>query len=245
MESQLSKSGNQTALVTGGAVRIGAAICETLAKAGWNVIIHVHQSIAQGETLCGRLRTYGVQAGVVMVDMSLPEGAATLFEKACQAAGEVDALVNNAARFSLRKELSDNERERLFRVNSEQPVALIHHLMRHLSARRASGSVVNLLDQRIVRVSREEATPYELSKILLAEATVAEARACAPFLRVNAVAPGAVVSPAEKGNKEPAGPFLLEHRPTPSDVAESVRWLLEAEAVTGQTLYVDSGQHLM
>jgi NAD(P)-dependent dehydrogenase (short-subunit alcohol dehydrogenase family) len=245
MESQPPKRRNQTALVTGGAVRIGAAICNVLAKSGWNVVVHVNQSRKQGESLCETLRTYGVEAWLVVADMGLPGAATNLFKEACAVAGHLDAIVNNAALFSLKTELPDRERERLFRVNLDQPVELIHNLYDHLRARKTLGSVVNLSDQRIARASREEATPYEISKMLLADATLTEARACAPILRVNALAPGAVISPSETVNKEPAGRFLLGRRPTLAEVADGVRWLLEAESVTGQTLYIDGGQHLV
>jgi len=245
MESQLSKQTKRCVLVTGGALRIGAAICESLAKRGWNIVVHVNQSRKQGETLCETLKKYGVETWLVVADLGIPEASTTLFEESCACAGHLDALVNNASLFSLKTELSECERERLFRVNLDQPMKLIHHLYDHLSARHASGSVVNLSDQRIVRVDREEASPYELSKMMLADVTVTEARACAPVLRVNALAPGAVIAPSEKNNKEAAGRFLLQRRPTLAEVAEGVRWLLEAESVTGQTLYVDGGQHLV
>jgi NAD(P)-dependent dehydrogenase (short-subunit alcohol dehydrogenase family) len=245
MESQPPKKRNQTALVTGGALRIGAAISVALAKSGWNVVVHVNQSRKQGEVLCETLRTYGVEAWLVVADMGLPGAATTLFEESCRLAGQLDGVVNNAALFSLKTEMADRERERLFRVNLDQPVELIHSLHDHLIARKAKGAAVNLSDQRIFRISREEATPYELSKMLLADVTLDEARACAPFLRVNALAPGAVISPSETSNKEAAGRFLLERRPTLAEVAEGVRWLLEAESVTGQTLYIDGGQHLV
>jgi NAD(P)-dependent dehydrogenase (short-subunit alcohol dehydrogenase family) len=91
----------------------------------------------------------------------------------------------------------------------------------------------------------EAATPYEESKLLLAQATVADALALAPVLRINAVAPGAVLCPTAVTEKEPAGHIPLGRRPTPADVAAAVRWLLESESITGQTLYVDGGQHLL
>ena len=81
MQSQPPKKRNQCALVTGGAIRIGAAICVSLAKSGWNVVVHVNQSRKQGEALCETLRTYGVEAWLVVADMGLPGAATTLFEE--------------------------------------------------------------------------------------------------------------------------------------------------------------------
>lgn len=231
--------------MTGGAIRLGASISEALAREGWDVVVHANQSRTEGEALCVTLRTYGVRAWCVAADLSCPEVASGFFEEVCTRAGALDALVNNASLFTLDKTLSAHESERLFRVNVEQPVTLLRLLHDHLKAREARGAAVNLLDQRIARVSKAAATPYELSKLLLAEATLKEAKACAPLLRVNAVAPGAILLPSETSNKEPAGHFPLGRRPAPSDVADAVRWLLDAESVTGQTLYVDGGQHLL
>lgn len=245
MESQLSNDRIRAVLVTGGAIRMGAAIAEELAKAGWNVVVHANRSQSNADELCTRLRLYGVQAWRVTADLSLPDAAKTLFSDALKLAGRLDAIVNNAALFSLSREMSDRERACLLDVNVQQPVQLTHSLFDHLNARRARGSVVNLLDQRIARVAMEAATPYEASKLLLAQATVVGALALAPVLRINAVAPGAVLCPTAMTEKEPAGHFPLGRRPTPADVASAVRWLLESESITGQTLYVDGGQHLL
>ncbi len=245
MESQPSKRRNQTVLVTGGAIRIGAVIVDVLAKAGWNVVVHANQSRTEAEALCAHLRLYGVHAWSVTADLSLPHAAHELFAGILKLTGRLDAIVNNAALFSLKREMSDCERACMLRVNVQQPAQLTNNLFDHLSAYQARGSVVNLLDQRIARVAMATATPYEQSKLLLAQATVADALALAPVLRINAVAPGAVLCPAEPAAKELAGAFPLGHRPTPVDVAWAVRWLLEAESITGQTLYVDGGQHLL
>jgi NAD(P)-dependent dehydrogenase (short-subunit alcohol dehydrogenase family) len=245
MKSQLSKDSNRVVLVTGGAIRIGAAIADELAKAGWSVIVHFNRSCEEADALCTHLRLYGEHAWSVAADLSLSNSAQALFADTLKLSGRLDAIVNNAALFSLKRDLSDHDRARMLSVNVQQPAQLTHSLFNHLNSRQAKGSVVNLLDQRIARVAMEAAPPYEQSKLLLAQATVAEARAFAPVLRINAVAPGAILCPAEVAAKEPAGRFPLGCRPTPADVASAVRWLLESEAVTGQTLYVDGGQHLL
>jgi len=231
--------------VTGGAIRIGAAIADKLAEKGWNVVVHANHSREAADALCTHLRLYGVQAWSVAADLCHPDAAHALFADTLKRAGRVDAIVNNAALFSLKREMSDHERACMFSVNVQQPAQLTHSLFNHLRERQAQGSVVNLLDQRIARVASEAATPYEESKLLLAQATVGEALALAPVLRINAVAPGAVLCPTAVTEKEPAGNIPLGRRPTPADVASAVRWLLESESITGQTLYVDGGQHLL
>lgn len=245
MESQLSKDRNRVVLVTGGAIRIGAAIADELARAGWNVAVQANRSRAEADLLCAHLRVHGVHAWSVTADLSLPHAATELFEDTLKLAGRVDAIVNNAALFSLKQEMSEQERACMLRVNVRQPAQLTHSLFDHLRPRQAKGSVINLLDQRIARVAMDAATPYEQSKLLLAQATVEEARAFAPVLRINAVAPGAILCPTEVAAKEPAGRFPLGCRPKPAHVADAVRWLLESESVTGQILFVDGGQHLL
>lgn len=253
---------------------MGSAIAEELAKAGWNVVVHANRSHAEAEALCARLRLLGVRAWAVTADLGYSHAAEKLIADTLKLTDRLDALVNNAAVFSLKSEMPALEREHLLGVNFHQPVQLAQSLFTHLQARQARGSVVNLLDQRIatllmasgqrfnvsrltfqigdgapeaVRIGDEVAmvTPYEESKLLLAQATVADAIALAPVLRVNAVAPGAILCPTGAAEKEPAGHFPLGVRPTPVQVASAVRWLLEAESVTGQTLYVDGGQHLV
>ncbi len=253
---------------------MGAAIAAELATAGWNVVVHANRSHAEAEALCARLRLQGARAWAVKADLGCSHAAEKVVADTLKLTDRLDALVNNAAIFSLKSKMSALEHQHLLSVNFHQPVQLAHSLFSHLHARQAKGSVVNLLDQRIaslmtasgqrfnvsrltfqigdsapeaVRISDEVAmvTPYEQSKLLLAQATVTDARALAPVLRVNAVAPGAVLCPMGPAEKEPAGHFPLGVRPTVEQVASAVRWLLEAESVTGQTIYVDGGQHLV
>ena len=246
VKCQSSKEGNRTVLVTGGAVRIGAAISEALAQAGWNVVVHAWRSRAEAKALCERLRAFGVGAWDVGGDLSQLTAGIEVFDAACEAAGDIDAVVNNAAVFSLRSEaeMTEEEQQALWQVNTVTPIMLLSNLHLHLRNRRAHGSVVHILDQRIAGELPGKATFYEMSKRALA-ISMDNAADMAPFVRVNAVAPGAVLLPVAPDAREPAGKFPLGFRPTPAQVADAVRWLLEAEAVTGQTLFVDGGQHLL
>ena len=102
---------------------------------------------------------------------------------------------------------------------------------------------MNIVDSRILREGFAQ-TPYALSKDALLQGTLVDARRLAPQVRVNAVAPGPVLAPSEPANREPGGAILLSRRPAPSDVAAAVSFLLDAEAVTGQVVAVDSGQSI-
>ncbi len=236
---------NRTVLITGAALRLGKAIAETLAHAGWDVIVHAHRSGEQADALCARLRTLGRQAWHVTADLLGSEGPDAAFDAALDAAGRVDALVNNAAAFACQPlaGAAPADFERLWRLNTLAPVRLTQRLAAHLADRRATGCAVNLLDQRIAQPNAGS-IPYLLSKKALEAFTLSAALELAPLLRVNAVAPGAVLLPDTPQGKEPAGAFPLLLRPTPGQVADAVRYLLDAQALTGQILYVDGGQHL-
>jgi NAD(P)-dependent dehydrogenase (short-subunit alcohol dehydrogenase family) len=178
-------------LVTGGAVRLGAAIARALAAAGWDVVVHARRSAAQAEALCaGLAASRGVSAWPVSGDLQAPGGPDAVFEAALARAGRLDALVNNAALFG-RQPLAAaaaSDFERHWRLNALAPILLTQRLARHLAERGARGAVVNLLDQRVVRPGAD-AVPYLLSKVALEAFTRSAALGFAPRLRVNAVAP--------------------------------------------------------
>ena len=217
-------------LVTGGAKRIGAAICEALRARGWNVLAH---SRAADNPLCS--------------DLAEPLGAARLFQKACDAAPDLCAIVNNAAVFSTARELPADDAARMMRVNAESPEKLSTLLgLRLMEHAPYEGAVVNILDARILRLAADASpTPYERSKVALRDSMMKTAGLFGSCLRVNAVAPGPVLVPVDVANREKGGEVLLNHRPSPEDVAEAVAFLLEARSVTGQILAVDSGQSLL
>ena len=238
---------NRTVLITGAALRIGRVIAETLASRGWGVIVHAHRSAVEADALCARLRSLGRQAWRVGGDLLAPAGPDDVFDAALDAAGRVDALVNNASLFQRQPlaEASSEAFERLWRINALAPIRLTQRLAEHLAERRASGCAVNLLDQRVAHAAAPGATPYLLSKKTLEAFTLSAALELAPAVRVNAVAPGAVLAPAAAEAREPAGAFPLGDRPTALQVADAVAFLLEATSITGQILYVDGGQHLL
>ena len=239
------KLNGKVALVTGGAVRIGRAICEALAREGCDVVIHCRRSTREAGRLAKHLRRQGVRALVASADLRLESAGRALIRKAVQWGGRLDILVNNAAVFhkdSLRT-LTGGKVQEEFAVNLFAPL----WLTRAFADVVRRGAVINLLDRRITGLDTA-CLPYLLAKKALAEATRIMALALAPAVRVNGVAPGAVLPPSGKGREylqDKAGPVPLRRQVAPCDVAEAVIFLLKNDALTGQILFVDGGQHLI
>ena len=232
------------ALVTGGAVRIGRAICEALAVRGCAVVVHYRKSGHEAKSLVDSLRACGTEAFAVRAALDSEAACARLVEESVELTGGLDILVNNAAVFH-RDSLLDTTEAKLrleMQTNAFAPIFLTREFARLMQ----KGKVVNLLDRRVVGLERG-ALPYILSKKMLADFTELAALELAPGIAVNAVAPGPILPPPGEGPeriREMAGAKPLGLPLTPKAVAEAVVYLLEADAVTGQTIFVDGGQRL-
>ena len=222
----------KTALVTGGARRLGAAICRELAARGAAVAVHYRQSEAEAIAM-NRVLKHGVFS--LRGDLANPQEREWIFREAAEWLGRVDLLVNNAALFGRDGELDPAA---LRAVNVEAPL----DLAARVAAQPAGGCVIHVLDSRIARPETGPFRAYAATKRELADSVARLAREWTPKTRVNGVAPGPVLAP--EGVREAAGDLPLGRRPTPEDVARAVAFLAENESVTGQILFVDGGQHL-
>jgi len=242
----------KTALVTGGARRIGAALCEALAEEGCRVVIHYNRSARPAAALAARLRRNGAQAWTVAGDFRtgdcrtgnyrMPRSADRVVRQAVAAAGKLDILINNAAVFDKQRLLRVTEAalRTEWEVNLLAPLLLMRAFARH--AKR--GRIVNLLDCRIAS-HQSDAVPYCLAKKSLADLTRLAALELAPGITVNGVAPGPVLTADTAGaTRESAGPLPLKIRPTVREVVKAVLFLLKSDVITGQIVFVDSGRHL-
>ena len=211
----------KSVLVTGGTVRIGAAISKYLASLGWKVVTTSHRE--------------GTGADIV-ADFTDPSGAVRCYSAALAILGGVppDAIVNNAALFT-------GDTAALEAVNLEAPKKLTMLFAGREAPGR--GAVVNILDSRVLCGRGDASNPYEATKMGLLEYTTRSAMMFAETIRVNAVAPGPVLAPAEV--HEAAGETLLGRKPAAIDVAKAIAFLLDAESTTGCVIPVDSGQSLL
>lgn len=238
------------ALVTGAARRIGAAIARRLHAAGYDLALHCRRSQEELAQLAGELErarpdsVLTLQADLAQFDR-LPELVAHTLGRF----GRLDALVNNASAFypTPLGTTTPAQWDELFASNARAPFFLAQAAAPHLRA--ARGAIVNLTDLYAERPLRQH-TVYCMAKAALAMLTRSLAVELAPEVRVNAVAPGAILWPEDEDNTE-AQKAMLARTPlgrtgTPEEVAEAVRWLLQdAHYSTGQTLLLDGGRTLL
>ena len=240
------------ALVTGAARRIGRVITLDLARHGWDVVLHCRggaPSLADTEATADEARAFGARARVLAADLTDDAACEALVPAAVAALGRLDAVVNNASLFEYDSvpTFSTRTLDRAWRSNTAPAVLLARALHHHLVQRGGQGCVVNLLDQKLSNPNPDYFS-YTLSKAALAEATVMLAQALAPQLRINAVSPGVtlVSGPMNEAEFDAAHRLTpLQRSSTPDDIARAVRFLLESPAITGHTLVVDGGQHLL
>jgi NAD(P)-dependent dehydrogenase (short-subunit alcohol dehydrogenase family) len=226
-------------LVTGGAKRLGAAIARAVAAAGHEVVIHYGTSRDAAEALAMELG-----GATVSGDLADTDALPALFGRAA-AAGPIDGLVNSASLFEYDAPdaIDAALAARLHAVNCVAPAVLAAAL----AAQGREGAVVNLLDQKLANPNPDFFS-YSLSKYALEGATTMLAQAFAPRVRVNAVSPGLTLPSGDQSAAEfdrVARANLLERPVGAQAVAQAVVYLLEAQSVTGQNLFVDCGQRFL
>ena len=247
----LPSSTPRTVLVTGAAKRLGRAIALDLAAHGWQVAVHYRGSVADAiETAAACARLSGA-SGHFDADFQDEAAVRALLPRVIAQFGTVDAVVNSASLFEhdTAADFGYAAMERHLRSNTGAPIVLAQALHQHIAQRGdgAQGAVVNLLDQKLWNMNPDFVS-YTLSKAALEAANTMLAQTLAPRLRVVGVAPGlTLTSDYLTGDKFEAMHRLspLGRSSTPEDVAATVRFALENRSITGTTLLVDGGQHLM
>jgi NAD(P)-dependent dehydrogenase (short-subunit alcohol dehydrogenase family) len=237
----------RTALVTGAAKRIGAAIATDLAAHGFAVAIHCRSSREEAEAVAAGIRAAGGRAAVVMGDLEDLDGLPRLLGDAAAALGPVGLLVNSASRFDadLVGDLEPAVFERQLRVNLTAPCLLAQALAAALPGD-TEGHVVNITDQRVLKPT-PRAFSYTLSKAALHVATTTLAQALAPRIRVNAIAPGPTLGNVRQSVEDFAEVLAsvpLGRGPDLAEFGRTIRFLVETRSITGETICLDGGQHI-
>jgi pteridine reductase len=237
------------ALVTGAAKRVGAQIARRLHAAGFDLALHHRASAAPMQALVDELHgRRGHSVLVLTAELADTDALPALVEATVARFGRLDALVNNASAFfpTPLGQATPAQWDALFAANAKGPFFLAQAAAPHLRA--SGGGIVNLADIYGERPLKNH-TIYCMAKAALIMLTQSLAKELGPQVRVNAVAPGAVMWPAEgKAEHEKAAMLAntaLQRAGDPDDVAEGVRWLLQdAHYTTGQVIRVDGGRSL-
>lgn len=236
-------------LITGSAKRVGAVIARSLHEAGYDLVLHHRHSGSEAGALQAELeRARPGSTLVLQADLSEFDRMPELVAQTIGRFGRLDALVNNASAFYptpigvVTPAMWDD----LFAANARAPFFLSQAAVPHLKASR--GAIVNLVDIYAEKPLKHH-TVYVMAKAALAMMTLSLARELGPEIRVNGVAPGAVLWPdqgkSEQEKAEMIESTALQRAGQPEDVAEAVRWLLqEARYTTGQIIRVDGGRAL-
>lgn len=244
----MSTPAARTVLVTGAARRLGRAIALDLARAGWQVAVHYRGSAEDAAQTVAECAAHA-PAQAFQADLEDEAQARALLPAVVQRFGAVDAVVNNASRFQ-HDSAADFSYAALaahIAANTAAPVLLAQALAAHLQERGGRGAVVNLLDQKLWNPNPDFFS-YTLSKAALESANTLLAQALAPHVRVVGVAPGLTLTSYLLSQED----FDRLHKLSPlgrsstaEDVVAAVRFALENGSITGTTLLVDGGQHLM
>lgn len=235
-------------LVTGGAKRVGRHIAKHMATAGHGVVIHANAGASDAETLAKDLRTGGAKAWAIAADLSDLATTDALIARAVQLVGApLSGLVNSASIFDLDTPdaIDSAAFDRAMAINLRAPALLSQHFVAQAVAG-TDNCVVNILDQKLWNMNPDFFS-YTLSKAGLLSATDMMARAFAPKVRVNAVAPGLLLPSHDQTQAEFEAVASLNAMGRPialDDVASAIDFLMTNTSLTGQVIHTDNGQRM-
>jgi NAD(P)-dependent dehydrogenase (short-subunit alcohol dehydrogenase family) len=237
----------RAALVTGGAKRIGRAIALMLGDAGWDLAVHFHASRQEADAVVAELKAKGRRAVALEADLMREDEVASLVGRARKVLGPLGCLVNNASLFERDEALTATREswDRHIETNLRAPFVLMQGFARLLPAE-SSGAIVNILDERVWNLT-PHFTSYTLAKAGLWTLTRTMALALAPRIRVNGIGPGPTLpSPrqSEEQFRRQLEAMPLGRGTSPEEIAQAVKFILSAPAMTGQMIALDGGQHL-
>ncbi len=238
---------NGTALITGGAKRIGAAIARDLGRHGFSVAIHCSHSRDAADRLAAEIIEAGGRAAVLQADLRDGKATRALIGQTEEALGLPSIVINNASIFEddAVSDFTDEGWDAHFDLHVKAP-ALIAQALTKALPEDAQALIVNMIDQRVWRLNPRFFT-YTLSKSALWTATRTMAQALGPNIRVNAIGPGPTL-PNQRQQQEDfdrqTDGLILGRAPDLEDFGRTVRYLWETRSITGQMIALDGGQHL-
>ena len=239
----------KTIFVTGGAKRIGKAIIELFAKDGWKVIIHYNNSKADAEALADSINAKKADmAFIVQGDLDKADEVNNIISKVGGFTETIDLLINNASTFypTPIDDISEDHWEKLIGSNLKGPMFLIKGLKQKL--KESNGSIINITDTNLSKGVANYSI-YSAAKAGLEAITKGLARELAPEIKVNAIAPGAMLEPpdvtwTEDQRNKVINSIPLKRMVSEKDIAEAVKFLADSDYITGQIIKVDGGRSL-
>jgi len=235
---------HNTALITGGSRRIGRSIALTLAELGYDIAIHYNRSERDALETRKMIRESGVKCEIFKSDLSRPSGASGLIKKVIKKLPGLNLLVNNASIFEeIRfEDVTEKDFDNEFNINFKSPFFLSQHFAKSVSG----GMIVNLLDARVSKIHTAHFV-YNLTKKSLMHLTLMLAKELGPAIRVNAICPGPIL-PATGEDiiqlKKIASNTPLKKIGDTSYINSGIKYLVQNKFITGETLFVDGGQHI-
>ena len=240
---------NKTIFITGAAKRIGKEIALTFKELGWNIIIHYNSSKKDADDLADQINKDNPNsAKTVQGNLDIKEDIQKILSEVSDAFPSVDLLVNNASTFypTPIDEISEDHWEKLVGSNLKGPLFLIQGLKEKL--KESNGSIINITDTNLTKGVANYSI-YSAAKAGLEAITKGLARELAPEIKVNAIAPGAMLQPpdvtwTEEQKNKVVESIPLKRMGSEKDIANTVKFLAHSEYITGQTIKVDGGRSL-
>ena len=240
---------NKTIFITGAAKRIGKEIALTFKELGWNIIIHYNSSKKDADDLANQINKDNPNsAKTVQGNLDIKEDVQKILSEVGETFPSIDVLVNNASTFypTPIDEISEDHWEKLVGSNLKGPLFLIQGLKEKL--KESDGSIINITDTNLTKGVANYSI-YSAAKAGLEAITKGLARELAPKIKVNAIAPGAMLEPPDVTWTEGQKNRVIESIPlkrmgSEKDIANSVKFLAHSEYITGQIIKVDGGRSL-
>ncbi len=238
----------KVALVTGAAKRVGRAIVLALAERGAEVVVHYKGSEREAQEVVAQAKRLSGKPVAVRGDLAVPADIARVVEVAMEAFGRIEVLVNNAAIFYRTPfaSLTEADWDRALDVNLKAPFLLCRRVG-EIMLRQGRGKIVNLADIAGEKVWADF-IPYSVSKAGVIALTKGLAKALAPSVQVNAIAPGAILLPdgaTDEEREQAIRRIPLQRLGSPEEIARAVVYLVENDFITGAVLTLDGGQRLV
>ena len=238
----------QTALVTGGAKRIGAAIVRGLSRDGWRVVVHYNTSKSEAETLAKELTDNGNAADIVGCDLTDLAATERLVPECVERFGPLDCLINNASLFEpdWLETVEPALWQKQLDVNLRAPMLLTKAFAAQLPDGQ-EGCVINMLDNKVFSPNPDYFS-YSVGKFGLKGITEMAAMALGPHIRVCGIAPGLTTISGDQTAEDfetQSTMNLLKKSSGPAEVVKTVRYILASDILTGQIVVVDGGQSLL